>query len=91
MNKRQRKKMLTRYREEEAKLLGSMYPFFAHPQTIMMYHWLEKHPRRHWLGPKQLQEKRAAYIAEMQREKEFIQEKSKTHSYTLGGWVKKHD
>ena len=47
------------------------------------------HPRRHWMSSLEYKHRKETLLAELAAEKAAIQEKLKTHNYTLGGWIPK--
>jgi hypothetical protein len=87
VNKRQRKKQIKRYYEEEARFLGKLGSFFSDERSKQMRFFF--HPRNHWMSRSAFLAKKQAFEKKLQEEKRQIQDKEKTHWRTLGGWIQK--
>lgn len=90
MNARQRKKQRGRWRRKEIRLmteLGQCLPY--NPILAQQRFFSIPHRRRHWLSRAEFARRRLAFEAEMAREERLIQEKRKTHMWTLAGWIAK--
>ncbi len=87
MNKRQRKKQLTRYMQRETEITQELFAFFYDKRMYRMKLLLIPHPRRHWMSRQEHKRRKEALLAELAAEKVAIREKLKTHRYTLGGWI----